>query len=216
MNRREKNTGVSGDGADSESSLSSDPWARSISLLSQRQYASAVALLEEVVRSECSPALQALLGTALFLAERYQDAKQRFELALRADPQNTEWQNKLMLAAANAVSNAENRFPPVEAFDRDALLAPPILKPGAIPAGASAPRVPRPFAPVVAQIEKVSGAVVTAFMDAASFLAGKLGTSDGVWTLERSQRLRALGHRGASPFEASPARVQRVEGSVFR
>jgi hypothetical protein len=172
----------SSDGAASESSLSGEPWTRAISLLEQRQYASAIAKLEEVVRSDSPPDLQALLGTAYFLAARYEDAKRCFELAVRACPHNADWQNKLMLAMANAVSKAEDPFPPVDAFDRESLLAPPSLKPGAIPATASAPNTPRRLAQVVTPVEKVFGAIVTSIMNAASFLAGKLGTSDEVWS----------------------------------
>ena len=172
----------SGNGAQSEPSSPSDSRTRAVLLLSQRRYAVAATLLEEIIRSDSSPDLQALLGTAYFLAERYEDAKQRFELALRADPKNEECEHKLALAAANAVSKAEDPFPPVDAFDRAALLAQPTLTPGAIPTTAWMPKAPRRFARVLDSIDKVSGAVVSAIMNTASFLAGQLGTSDDVWT----------------------------------
>jgi hypothetical protein len=170
------------DGTLAVSPLPTDPRSRATALIEQRDYASAVTLLEEIIQTDSSPATQALLGTALLLAERYEDAKHRLELAVACDPANEDWQTKLSLAAANAVSKAQENYPPVEPFDRETLLAPPNVKPGAIPASSLERKPVTLTGHLVAGAEQAAGAVCEALTTAVSTLAGKAGVADGVWT----------------------------------
>jgi tetratricopeptide (TPR) repeat protein len=151
-------------------------------LIETREYAEAIAMLEAAVESDPSPATHALLGTAYLLTERYPQAAQQLTTAVAGDPTNEDWQGKLALASANAVAHVEEDYPPVVPFDREALLAAPALQPGSLPSTPSGKKHALPLGAAIAFAAKVTGVAVTAFTDAASELAGRLGTSDAVWT----------------------------------
>jgi len=66
----------------------------------------------------------AMLGIALFRAERYHEAAERLEQAL-AERDDPEWRQVLAAARANAIARVDVPVPPLHYFDRDELLAPP-------------------------------------------------------------------------------------------
>ena len=64
-------------------------------------------------------------GLASFFAERYTEAADHFQNALKKDPGNPELDHLLAFSSANAISEVDVAVPPVEYFDRGELLAPP-------------------------------------------------------------------------------------------
>jgi hypothetical protein len=159
-----------------------DPRTQATQMIGERDYAGAIALLENTTQVEPSPANHALLGTAYLLAERYEQAKEHLAIATAADPTNEEWQSQLTLASANVISHIQEDFPPVEPFDREALLAAPTVAPGAIPATPFEHKLPTPLEKAVGVAARVTGIFVTIATDTASGLAGRLGTAGAVWT----------------------------------
>jgi len=102
--------------------LTADALARATQLIEKRDHGAAASLLEDALRDDPSAATHALLGTAYLLAERYEDAERHLAIAVQKDPFNEGHQTKLTLASANVVSNAKEDHPPVQPFDRAALL----------------------------------------------------------------------------------------------
>jgi len=163
--------------------LSAGPRARAIALLEHRKFAEAISVLEDLVNKEPSPPNEALLGTAYLLAERYEEAKMHLSVAVTADATNTDWLDKLSLATANAITNIQKDFPPVEPFEREALLAAPSLEPGTIPSTPFAPEAtPTLTDHLIAAAEKISGVVATKLTNFGAAIAGRIGIADAVWT----------------------------------
>src|SRR5258708_254087 len=170
------------DGALPLPSLSSDSRTRAVQLIEDRQYSSAIDLLEVSVQADSSPVTHALLGTAYLLAERYEDARRHLAIAVAAEPTNEGWQAKLTLASSNAVSHVEEDFPKVEPFDREELLAPPSLEPGAIPTAPFEHKAPSFLEKAAGFAAKLTGKVFDAVTGTAAAIGGKVGIADEVWT----------------------------------
>ena len=130
--------------------------------------------------------VQALLGLANLRLERYAAAALAYERALALAPLDgraADWRAMLALAQANAISQMATPLPDVYYFDREALLAPASLPPGALP-GVPPPAAPlglwRVFLKVVGQ---ALGAVGTLVFELAMNVYGRLaGYRDEVWT----------------------------------
>ena len=113
-----------------EKSVASEDGKR---LLEQRNYVDAVKLLRQRIAEEPDGDSQALLALAYFLQEEYELAAKHYQLALKYDPNNQEWQEMLVLAQANAVAEVQVPVPDIYYFDRDKLLAKPTVPNGALP-----------------------------------------------------------------------------------
>jgi len=153
-----------------------------IQLLERHAYADAIAVLEDVVRDDPSAANHALLGTAYFLSEKYEDAKRHLVIATEKDPTHLDWIEKLTLASANAATRVDVDYPPVLEFERAELLAAPVVKRGALPDVQYAPPSKSVVGMLRNGIETASGMAVTAVIDGLSRVAGAIGVSDEVWT----------------------------------
>ena len=156
----------------------SSKYERAVQLIDRRDYSDAISLLTDLVQSDPSSANHALLGTAYFLSEKYDRAREHLTLAVEKDPQNLDWVEKLTLAAANAITHVEVDYPPVPEFVREELLAPP--SPGDLPDVASGSALPLPS--FVARMQARSGVAVSKVVDALSAFAGMVGTAGDVWT----------------------------------
>ena len=62
---------------------------------------------------------------SLYREERYAEAAEHFERALKLDPDNAEWADLLAKASANATAEVDVFVPELRFFDADTLLAPP-------------------------------------------------------------------------------------------
>ncbi len=68
-----------------------------------------------------------LLALAYFRKEDYKQAAKHYEEALKEDPENTDLQEMLLLSKANAIAEVNVQVPDLHYFDRDTLLAKPIV-----------------------------------------------------------------------------------------
>src|SRR5215510_12321708 len=75
----------------------------------------------------------ALLGLAHFHREEYEPAVKHYEIALTHDPDNKDWRTMLKLAKANVTAQIHVPVPDIYYFDRDKLLAKPVVPAGALP-----------------------------------------------------------------------------------
>lgn len=83
----------------------------------------------------------ALLALAYFHSEEYAIAAEKYEAALKIDPENKIWMEMLELSRANVIGDVQNPVPDFYYFSREKLLATPIVPEGALP------KVPPPAAP---------------------------------------------------------------------
>lgn len=126
---------------------------------------------------------QALLGLTYFQVQEYKLAAKHYENALAQNPDNIDWQTMLKLAQANATAEINVPVPDVYYFERDKLLARPVVPDGALPS-------PPPPAPPPGLIKKVRlalgnfwGVIVTIGMNGTTHLLGRVaGYRDTVWT----------------------------------
>jgi hypothetical protein len=74
------------------------------------------------------------LGLAYYKEERYALSAEAYQNALLYEPANKEWYDMLALAESNAHAEVNVTIPEVTCFNREALLAKPIVPEGALPA----------------------------------------------------------------------------------
>ena len=127
-----------------------------------------------------------LLAVAHFQLQHYAEAARCYGLALAAAPgcaQAADWLAMLAVAQHNDTAQVQAHVPPLHYFDRAALLAAPVLPPGALPAA------PPPAAPhgrwraLRKWVGEVLGAVGTFLVNVSTHLVGRLvGYRDAVWT----------------------------------
>jgi tetratricopeptide (TPR) repeat protein len=151
-------------------------------LLEHREYEAAVLLLQQLIEEEPSAENHGLLGTAYLLLDKYAEARQHLELALKKDPANKEWADKLETATTNLISEVQEEFPQVLPYEREALLAPPQVPEGALPQ----PPPPKPataWDSVRGAIGTWSGKLIEVLKAKGTALFGKnLSIADEVWT----------------------------------
>jgi hypothetical protein len=152
-----------------------------IALIAKGELEAAVKLLLEDTAHDSLALKRGLLGTAYTLLERYDDAKRELAAALELDPTNQEWADKLLLASSDAAARVNIDFPPVVPFDREELLAPPVLASGALPTPPSTRRA-RPLRPLLSTLGNLTGALIGNGWRVLSPLAARLGPQDPVWT----------------------------------
>ena len=160
--------------------MSSD---KALEALEGREYERALTLLkrELAVRSEGD--LHALAGLACFQLQDYAAAVQHYTAALQADGQRDDWRKMLAVAQANDTAGVNVHIPALHYFDRAALLAPPSIREGALPA-------PLPTGPGHGHFKRfrlflgeLLGVVATVLMDSITQLLGRVaGYRDRVWT----------------------------------
>jgi hypothetical protein len=163
--------------------------------LGDQEAEAALAALTEAARRDPSPENEARLAMACFQCERYAEAAEHYQAALDGASGNGAsgrdgWSAMLAIARANAEAQIHVHVPDVEFYDRGALLAPPRLRPGAIP-DRPAP-VPPPGAIRRARIAlgKVLGFVVTIGFNGLLQVYGRIaGYRDRVWTNWYRRRL---------------------------
>ena len=140
----------------------------------------------------------ALLALAHFQLEHYDLAARHYAEAVNAAPASTDagdWRDMRALAEANATSGVDVHVPDLVYFDRDALLARPVLRAGALPE----PLPPSPALSRLLASRKVLGealgVVFTVLTNLTTHLYGWFaGYRDAVWTnwYQRPQFLAIL------------------------
>ena len=171
-----------------------DPGMQSAALaLQQGDFERGIALLEKQspgsvdARPPGSAAdALSLLALAHFQLQHYAEAANYYSQALQAapnTPQAVDWRAMLAIAQGNATSEMHVHVPDLEYFQRDALLASPLVPAGALPVP------PPPAAPgglwsdVRVWLGELLGAVGTFLVQATTNVYGRLaGYRDAVWT----------------------------------
>ena len=174
-------TSTDGNGTHSER-RPPDRYSLAIELLENREYAKAVELLKPLAVDGAPPEIYAALGTAYTLLEKYEDAARELDRAVKKEPQNAAWTWQQTLASSNASTHVAELYPPVEEFERAALLGEPKVADGAIP---PAPHAYVPTTPVQRLLREVGKYIGEASNQTSRFLAGlagRLGIADAVWT----------------------------------
>ena len=159
------------------------PSAKALEALEQRDYARALALLNDALAARPDGELHALAGLACFQLQDYDAAAQHYTAALQADDQRSDWREMLAVAQTNATAGVDEHVPALHYFDRDALLAPPSVREGALPP-------PSPTAPGHGHFKRLRlflgellGVVATVVMDSVTHLLGWIAGYRGrVWT----------------------------------
>ena len=154
-------------------------------------FAHGIELLASQVRAPAAPLpatalAHATLALAHFQLQHYDLAAESYAQALEAapeDPQASIWRSMLVLSQANAIAQVHVPLPDVYYFEREALLAPPVVAPGALPA------VPSPAAPLGVWrvfrkvVGEALGALGTAAVELVTQIYGRwAGYRDVVWT----------------------------------
>jgi hypothetical protein len=149
-------------------------------LIERRDYAAAIGTLVEIAPHDAEGESDALLGLAHLMRQEYEPAVTHYRRALELRPAEEDWQRGLALAQANAEARIDLFVPPQEYYERDALLAPPVV--GTLP---SPPRRKRrgPVGLLRFKAGNVLGFVASHVMGGATRLVGgMLGYHDDVWT----------------------------------
>ena len=155
----------------------------------------ALEALRDAAARDPSPENEARLALAHFQCEQYGKAAEHYKAALDGSAGNggagrEDWSAMLAIARANAAAEIHEHVPDVEYYDRDALLAPPRLRPGAIPDRPAPVRAPGPLRRARIALGKVVGEVVTVGFGAVTQAYGRAcGYRDEVWTNWYRRRL---------------------------
>jgi Animal haem peroxidase len=127
--------------------------------------------------------VHALAGLANFQLERYETAAEHYAAALEVDGERSDWREMLAVATANAAAGVNLHVPALHYFDRDALLALPLVPEGALPP----PPPPQPgygrFYRLRIAVGDFLGMPATWLMNGLTQLWGRIGGYRGrVWT----------------------------------
>ena len=152
--------------------------------LEQGNYEEAVKILaENIAEHPDDGESHALLALAHFHREEYESAVKHYKIALEHDADNKDWREMLSLAQANLTAEIHVPVPDIYYFERDKLLAKPVVPDGALPS--PPPPLPKPglFKTVRIALGNFLGIIVTAVMAIITQLIGRVaGYRDEVWT----------------------------------
>src|SRR5262245_41446004 len=157
--------------------------AESMRLLEGRNYDAAIQELQQHMAVQADVESEALLALAYFFKEEYALAAQHYQAALTDQPDNKDWQEMLALARANSSAEIHVPVPDLYYFERDKLLAPPVVPSGALPK--PLPPLPAPGLGkrMLLFLGNFLGEVGTLTMNGLTRLWGTIaGYRDAVWT----------------------------------
>lgn len=152
-------------------------------LIEERRFGEALGVLRAQLVEDSGGELHALSGAAHYGLEEYEEAVACYQLALERNPLNQLWQDMLVQSRANAVAEVNVYVPEVSFFDRERLLADPVIRDGSLPA--TPMRAPRlgMFGQLRTLIGNVGGVIVSSIMTGITQTLGTLtGYRDDVWT----------------------------------
>lgn len=152
-------------------------------LLEERDFDGVIRGLSDQGDSNSDGERDALLALAYFHKEEHRLAVRHLEAALARQPENRDWQELLRRARANVESEIHVPVPDVYYFDRERLLAPPVLPPNALPTPGPRPAAPGPVKWMARAFGTAFGEVASVALKAATALWGRIaGYRDEVWT----------------------------------
>ena len=148
-----------------------------------RDFPGAIALLETQLTQQASGPTHAVLALAHFQCEQYEPAATHYAAALQFEPQQSDWREMLALAQANATSAVHVPVPEQRYFEREALLARPIVAEGSLPTLLPPPPPPGFMRRLHIRIGSELGELLTLLMFVVTHLWGRfVGYRDAVWT----------------------------------
>lgn len=151
-------------------------------LLEQGDCAAAAELLADSAGQSADGEGYALLGLAQFRLGDYAAAAEAYSAALQKSPTNQTWADLRARAEANAAAEINQFVPAVSYYDRDSLLAAPVVPHGTLPSPPS-PQMKGPVRKALKIAGDGAGFVASAVVDSAIFLVGRIGGyRDDVWT----------------------------------
>ncbi len=167
-----------------ETTLVSAPLDDATMLMEQQRYAEAIELLQKATNQDDSPADHyANLALAYFHHEQYDTAATYFEKALQKKPENAIWQELLQQSKTNFLSAAQAPTPDIYFFERESLLAKPVVAAGSLPPNPAPAPPPGVLKSLRLLLGDGLGVVFTGIMGATTTIYGKLaGYKDRVWT----------------------------------
>ena len=150
-----------------------------IQLIENRKFNEAVNLLNTKLGGHPKE----LLALAYFRKEDYNQAAKYYEEALIEEPDNTDLQDMLFLSRANATAEVNVQVPDLHYFERDVLLAKPVIPDGALPPKPAPGGKPRAITQLRMFLGNLIGSIVSVLMDGLTHIWGGIaGYRDRVWT----------------------------------
>ncbi len=152
-------------------------------LIEKRRFRDALELLSAQIDADADGETHALAGAAHYGLQQYDEAADSYRQALKLDPNRRTWQDMLTQARVNAAAEVNVHVPDISYFDRDALLARPVVEDGSIPSTPMAAPRRNFFQWVLLAVGNAGGAFVSLVMSVlTSVLGGLTGYRDEVWT----------------------------------
>lgn len=153
------------------------------SLIEQQHFDEAIKSLHVIIQTESSSEHYSRLGLVYFLKEQYAEAIINYEKALQLEPNNLEWQEMLQHCRGNFISEVNVAVPDFYYFDKEKLLAKPVIAQGKLPSGI----VPAPPPGISKRLKLIigdaSGALLTLLMNVVTKIYGGFaGYRDKIWT----------------------------------
>jgi hypothetical protein len=129
-----------------------------------------------------TPENNSLLALAYFQSQDYGLAATHYSAALADDPGNIDYQDMLALSQANANAEVHEHVPKIRYFEREHLLAPPVLDSGSLPSPIPWEKTLNLHSLVTATLGNVLGIVGTRIFAVLTKSVGLIGFRDTVWT----------------------------------
>ena len=152
-------------------------------LIGERRFHDALVLLSPHLDADPDGETHALAGAAHYGLQEYDEAAENYQRALQLEPGRSTWRDMLMQSRANAVAQVNVHVPDISYFDRDSLLARPVVRDGSLPSTPMAAPGRYFLQRVLLAIGNVAGAVLSLTMNVVTSVLGRLlGYRDEVWT----------------------------------
>ena len=162
----------------------SKPQAEAARLVEAGRHAEALDLLSGLSASaDTAGELAAIAGTARYHLGRYDEAASDFEEALEHDSGHQLWQEMLAQCRANAIAEVDVYVPDISFFEREALLAEPVVPGNAMPATPMAASRISVLRRLRMALGSLAGSAASVLMGTLSRVVGKVaGYRDEIWT----------------------------------
>ena len=152
-------------------------------LLAESEFREAISLLSTQLPDDADGSAHALAAAAHYGLTEFDEAVAHYEAALDRDPLNGPWQEMLKKSRANAVAEVNVYVPDISFFDRDKLVAEPVVREGSLPVDPPGAKMPSFSKRLRTVIGSAAGAVVSSIMGVLTRAVGRLaGYRDKVWT----------------------------------